>query len=122
MVCDVVTLQHLTLDEARYALAEVARVMKSDGVFFSYRLSDHSVMYGASDQRWLDVATVANIRNAALPLAGNGPTGFWSPTLVRAMYAEAGLETTCIERIGHTYANGAYVEYLAIQAVVLSKG
>lgn len=38
------------------------------------------------------------------------------------MYAEAGLETASIERIGRTYANGAYVEYLAIVGVATLKG
>lgn len=73
---DVVTLQHLTLDDARVALCEISRVMKSDGAFFSYRLSDHSAMFAASGQQWLDVATLGDITNPALPLAGNGPTSF----------------------------------------------
>ena len=44
-VVDVVSLQHLTLDDSYPALQEIRRVLKPEGTFFSYRLSDHSVMY-----------------------------------------------------------------------------
>lgn len=44
-VVDVVSLQHINLDDSRLALQEIWRVLKPRGVFFSYRLSDHSIMY-----------------------------------------------------------------------------
>jgi len=45
VVVDVVSLQHLDLNDSHLALQEVYRVLKQEGSFFSYRLSDHSVMY-----------------------------------------------------------------------------
>ncbi len=111
---DVVSLQHLDLASSASALAEVARVLKPHGVFFSYRLSDNSDMWKADAER-TDTATLANIPNG-FPLANNGPTSFWNPVLARQVYAAAGLKLTSWERIGRTYAEGAFVEYLALTA------
>ena len=47
-VVDIVSLQHINLEDTRLALNEVYRVLKPNGNFFSYRLSDHSVMYDNS--------------------------------------------------------------------------
>ena len=73
-------------------------------------------MYEHSGGGRIDAATVDNIADVSLPLANNGPTTFGSPALVRLMFQEAGLEVETIERVGRTYSNGAYVEYLAISA------
>lgn len=109
-----VSLQHLNLDDSHLALQEVHRILKQDGAFFSYRLSDHSVMYDHSGGGVIDAATVDNIADPTQPLANNGPTTFWSPALTRMMYSKANLSVEVIERIGRTYFSGAYVEYLAI--------
>jgi ubiquinone/menaquinone biosynthesis C-methylase UbiE len=113
-VIDVVSLQHLNLNDSHLALQEVYRVLKQDGAFFSYRLSDHSVMYEHSGGGRIDAATVDNIADTTQPLANNGPVGFWSPTLTHLMYQKASLGVDAIERIGRTYSSGSYVEYLAI--------
>lgn len=115
VVVDVVSLQHLSMSASRQALSELARVLKPGGEFFSYRLSDHSLMFSRENE-WIDFATLSNINNSALPLANNGPIAFWSPTLAKQEYGHAGLELRVLERIGRTYADGAYVEYLAIRA------
>jgi len=115
-VVDVVSLQSINLEDSHLALQEIYRVLKPGGVFFSYRLSDHSVMYEHSGGGRIDAATVDNIVDTTLPLANNGPSSFWSPALARLQYQQAGLEIETIERVGRTYSNGAYVEYLAIQA------
>ena len=112
----VVSLQHINLDDSRLALQEVCRVLKPGGAFFSYRLSDHSVMYEHSGGERIDAVTVDNIVDASLPLANNGPVSFASPALARLMYQEAGLKVEAIERVGRTYPTGAYLEYLAISA------
>ena len=117
-VVDVVSLQHLNLKDSRLALSEIARVLKPRGAFFSYRLSDASVMYQSSGGNWIDAATVDNIADPSMPLCNNGPTSFWSSGLARAIYLEIGLDLLSVERQGRTYENGAkYVEYLAITAV-----
>ena len=118
-VVDVVSLQHINLEDSRPTLREISRVLKPEGAFFSYRLSDHSVMYENSGGRRIDAATVDNIADVSMPLANNGPTTFWSPALVRLMYYEAGLKVEAIERVGRTYSNGAFVEYLAIVGIII---
>lgn len=114
-VVDVVSLQHLNLKDSRSALSEIARVLKPGGAFFSYRLSDASVMYQSSGGNWLDAVTVDNIADPSMPLFNNGPTSFWSPGIARGIYLEIGLDLLSVEQQGRTYENGAkYVEYLVI--------
>ncbi len=116
-VVDIVSLQHLNLRDSRLALSEIARVLKPGSAFFSYRLSDASVMYQSSGGNWIDAVTVDNIADHSMPLFNNGPTSFWSPGLVREIYREIGLDLLSVERQGRTYENGAmYVEYLSITA------
>lgn len=49
-------------------------------------------------------------------LTNNGPIAFWSPALAVLAYADAGMEIQSCERVGRTYANGTYGEYLALTA------
>lgn len=114
VVVDVVSLQHINLNDSRLALDEIARILKLGGAFFSYRLSDHSVMYENGGGERTDAATLDNIFNDAMPLSNNGPITFWSPALTRLMYRESGLGVETIERVGRTYESGVFVEYLAI--------
>ncbi len=111
-VVDVVSLQHLNLADSAIALAEIVRVLKPDGAFFSYRLSDHSVMYETG--RRIDSATLENISDTRMPLANNGPISFWPPVMAREMYSKVGLAVESVERISRTYANGMFVEYLSL--------
>ncbi len=113
-VVDVVSLQHINLEDSHLALQEIRRVLKVRGSVFSYRLSDHSVMYEQSGGVRIDAATVNNISDTTQPLADNGPVSFWSPALTHLMYQKASLRVDSIERVGRTYADGSYVEYLAI--------
>jgi SAM-dependent methyltransferase len=116
-VVDVVSLLTLNLKDSRLALSEIARVLKPGGAFFSYRLSDASVMYQSSGGNWIDAVTVDNIADSSMPLSDNGPMSFWSPSLARVMYSEIGLDLVSVERQGRTYENGGkYVEYLVITA------
>lgn len=117
VVVDIVSLQHLNLEDSSLALQEIRRVLKQGGAFFSYRLSDHSVMYEHSAGKWIDAATVDNIADDTLPLANNGPITFWSPSLARMMYTKANIAIEEIERMGRTYSTGSYVEYLAITGI-----
>jgi SAM-dependent methyltransferase len=114
-VVDIVSLQHLDLNASSTTLQEIRRVLKRGGKFFSYRLSDHSVMY-ASESSFVDAVTLSNISNPEMPLANNGPVSFWSPGLVKRLYSESGLTVETIERVARTYPSGKLVEYLAISA------
>lgn len=114
IIADVVSLQHLNLADSKLALSEIIRVMKPGSEFFSYRLSDHSIMFDAGNR--VDSATLENISDTKMPLSGSGPISFWSPNLCYEMYGTAGLQIKSIERVGRTYSNGMFVEYLAIQS------
>jgi SAM-dependent methyltransferase len=114
-ICDVVSLQHTSIDGSRKALAEIYRCLKPGGCFFSYRLSDASVMYRRSGGVFIDAVTVDNIADPAMPLANNGQTSFWSPDLAREIFHECGLSLKAIERHGRVaHGSGYYVEYLAL--------
>jgi ubiquinone/menaquinone biosynthesis C-methylase UbiE len=114
-VVDVVSLQGLNLDDCALVLREVGRVLRPSGAFFSYRLSDRSSISNAGLR--MDRATLENITDESLPLANNGPLSFWSPELARDMYDRAGFSLQSVERVGRTYANGAFVEYLKLVGV-----
>jgi ubiquinone/menaquinone biosynthesis C-methylase UbiE len=115
VVVDVVSLQHLDLRSSRQALGEIARVLKPGGTLFSYRLSDQSAMRDAGPR--VDEVTLSDITQAGMPLAHNGATSFWSPAIAQQLYALAGLTVDAVERVGRTYANGMFVEYLSIVGV-----
>lgn len=116
-VVDVVTLQHLNLADSVSALAEVFRVLKPGGQFFSYRASDRCSMFLNSGGNFVDAVTVDNVANTAMPLHNNGPMSFWGPALARQMLLAQAFEPGSIERHARTYGNGTcIVEYLAITA------
>jgi hypothetical protein len=73
-------------------------------------------MYSVEDQ-FIDDLTLSNISDPRMPLTNNGPTSFWSPGLIRKIYGEQGFSIEKLERIGTTYSNGNFVEYLSISAV-----
>lgn len=117
IVIDVVSMQHMDLSTSRKALKEINRVLKSEGLFYSYRLSDHSVMYFNNGSNKLDCATIENIALNDQPLSNNGIISFWSPNLVLHEYGLANLNVESVERNTRTYAGGLYnVEYLSIIA------
>ena len=111
---DVVSLQHLSLNDAKLAIGEITGVLKPRGEFFSYRLSNHSLQFTDLSQAKVDVATLLNIDDVTMPLANNGPIAFWSPSLAGMVYEEVGMKLLTCERVGRTYSNGQYVEYLPL--------
>ena len=116
-VIDIVSMQHIDLKTSERALSEIYRVLKPEGKFFSYRLSDHSVMYGQHGCKAIDAATVSDIA-LGMPLAGNGVSSFWSPSLAKLKYHEAGLNVVSVDTCSRSYSSGLYyVEYLAIIAM-----
>jgi ubiquinone/menaquinone biosynthesis C-methylase UbiE len=114
-VVDVVSLQGLNLADSALVLREVGRVLRPSGAFFSYRLSDRSSISTAGLR--IDRVTLENVTDASLPLANNGPLSFWSPEIARDMYNQAGFSLESVERVGRTYPNGAFVEYLKLVGI-----
>ena len=114
-VCDVVSLQHTSIAGSRKALAEIYRCLKPGGRFFSYRLSDASIMYHRSGGAFIDAVTVDNIADPTMPLANNGQTSFWSPDLAQEIFHECDFSLKAVERHGRVaHGSGHYVEYLAL--------
>jgi hypothetical protein len=70
----------------------------------------------SNEELFVDDVTLSNISNPEMPLANNGPVSFWSPGLLRKLYGEAGFTLESIERVGRTYSNGKFVEYLVVSA------
>lgn len=116
-IIDIVSLQHLNLEETSLALKEISRVLKPKGSFFSYRLSDKTSFYRAMkhDEKWVDSATVASIPNI-YPLGDNGPTGFWNEDQAISRYSEYGLVIEEITYVSRSYANGHEVVYMEISS------
>ena len=115
-VVDVVSLQHINLKDSEKALFEINRILKKGGRFFSYRLSDQSIMFKENVGELVDSATLLNIE-PPMPLSNNGPMSFWSIDLANSMYKKANLEIDSIEKVKRTYAEGHVVEYLCISSV-----
>lgn len=117
-VVDIVSMQHIDLNDSRIALKEVNRVLKKKGKFFSYRLSDHSAMYLSGGGQRIDAVTLDNISDDSMPLNNNKTISFWSPERVVEEYTNADFSVEEIERYTRTYNNGLIsVEYLAITGV-----
>ena len=116
-VVDIVSLQHLNLQESDSALKEIYRVLKPDGLFFSYRLSDGSCMFNNSGGEYVDAATVDNVYDKKMPLNNNKQMSFWSPSLTKMMYEKENFHIESIEKDTRSYNNNSLlVEYLSIIA------
>lgn len=116
LVFDVVSMQHLTLEQHRKAFQEAFRVLKPGGKFFSYHLGDNSVSYLKSTSAKIDSCTIENI-DEGLPLQNNGQTCFLSTDKAIAMLQETEFTAINIEKITRTYLNQSQqLEYLVISA------
>ena len=115
IVVDVVSLQHIDIKTSLTALKEINRVLKQGGLFFSYRLSDHSCIYMNGGGAFIDAYTKDNIDDINMPLNNNRTMTFWGIGTVKENYAVVGLTIENIERYTRTYNNGlTSIEYLFI--------
>ncbi|WP_417357682.1 class I SAM-dependent methyltransferase [Gallaecimonas pentaromativorans] len=114
-IVDVVSMQHLTLEQHRKALAEVQRCLKPGGQFFSFHLGQGSSAFAADAPR-LDEVTLADIP-AGYPLAGNGQTAFLSANGFKNLACDAGLADVTVDTLVRSYGQQAqHVEYLVLTA------
>ncbi len=114
-VIDVVSLQHTHLADKQRALAEVHRVLKKEGKFFSYHLGNQSNNFNPDIDEMIDRCTVRNIKNSAMPLANNGVMSFLDRPTTLELWGKVGFRSIGIENVFKSYAEGAQrIEYLAI--------
>jgi SAM-dependent methyltransferase len=116
-VVDVVSLQHLDLAGHAAALAEVARILRPGGRFFSFHLGAGSFSFLNGGGRLLDRCTIHDIVNDRAPLAHNGPTCFLDAATALELLGRAGLGETTVEKVIKTYEQTAIaIEYLVLDA------
>jgi ubiquinone/menaquinone biosynthesis C-methylase UbiE len=117
IVLDIVSLQHLPLKGHRLAFAEIRRVLRCGGKFFSYHLGIESYSFEHGGGRLVDPLTVDNISNPAAPLSGNGITCFLDEDTSTSLLREAGFEDVKIEDVIKSYHRRTmHIQYLALEA------
>ena len=109
------------LDETGFArfAAELARVLKRAGRFFSYTPSKASDAFkDPGPSKRIDTSTLDGIHRETSPYHGNlYPFRFASPEDITQTMSQNGLRISSLERIGRTYRNGQeYFEFLSYVA------
>ncbi len=102
IVFDVVSMQHLTLNQHQQALAEAKRVLKKGGLYFSYHLGDNEFIRQAATS--LDGYTIDNIP-VGYPLAGNGQTCLLPAEAYQDLLEQAGFMLQSLETVTRSYDN-----------------
>lgn len=120
-VLDVFSSYCMNLEAYRTLLAEVLRILKSGGTFFSYfpsKESDTYKRYVSNGMSTIDVDTMNGIQDSQSPFCGQAyPFRFMSQEDVRTLVSEVGLTLTRLETTGRTYDNGnEYFEWLVFEA------
>ena len=116
-VVDVVSLQHLDIQGHAKALAQIARVLKPGGRFFSFHLGQESYPFFHSNTAKLDPFTVAGIQNPQSPYHGVGVTCFISAEQYSMTLKETEFDNVTVEKITRTYGSpDKKVEYLSVEA------
>ena len=114
IVVDVLSLEHVSIEETSVCLREFSRVLKNQGHFFSYRLGDRSSIFLNTPESKLDHQTIANVSTPGRPFHNNGKISFWSPGVALDLLAKHELKVESIEIFTRTYPNNEFVEYLSI--------
>ena len=116
VVVDVLSLEHESMAPAEKSIKEIGRLLRDEGLFFSFRLGDKSSIFVNSSDSKIDIRTLANISSPNEPYNNNGPILFSSTEYCEGLFSQANLRISKFETLSRTYENGAFVEYLAIQA------
>lgn len=114
VIFDVVSMQHLTMEQHRLAIAEVRRCLKPDGWFFSYHLAHHAEIAAAATL--IDAYTVDDIPKG-FPLAGNGQTCLIGLEAWQRLIEESGFRNLSLETVRRSYQQRQfYLDYLICAA------
>ncbi len=105
VVCDVFSSNCLVERDFRVCLSEVRRVLRPNGLYFSYTPSAASDAFeDHAPAKKLDEWTLDGVRRPTSPFAGNHyPFRFTTPERYRSLLVEAGLEVDYLETVGRTY-------------------
>lgn len=110
VIFDVVSMQHLTIEQHQQAFQEVRRCLKQDGWFFSYHLAYNNEI--AAVASLLDEFTVKDIPGG-FPLAGNGQTCLISLKQWKIMLESCCFRNLSLETVKRSYGQQTfYLEYL----------
>ncbi|MBI4138600.1 class I SAM-dependent methyltransferase [Candidatus Uhrbacteria bacterium] len=116
-IVDVVSMQHVHLEDHVHAYTEAHRCLKRGGHFFQWHVSDNSTSFKESGGIQIDECTVDDVKNPHVPLHGNGLMCFLNKKKAGTLLTESGFSNILTEVYGRTYNNGAYIEYLSITAM-----
>ncbi len=101
VVIDCATIQHLTFRDHKKAYAEINRVLKLGGYFWSFHIAKGSWGYGTSNL--IDYETFDNLSEG--PLANVGITCMLSADDLENLLLRSGFEINSIENNIRTYEN-----------------
>ncbi|MBU0496501.1 MAG: class I SAM-dependent methyltransferase [Candidatus Thermoplasmatota archaeon] len=117
LIFDIVSMQHMDLEDHLKSYVEIFRCLKKDGLFFQWHLGDRSISFVESGGNLVDKLTVDNIYNDSVPLSNNGLVCFLSPAEARNLLSIAGFSNIDVESSTRTYINMTQtIEYLEISA------
>ena len=118
-VVDVFSANCLELADFRTCLAEVARVLKPGGLFFSYAPGKNSGAFqNHAPATLIDDSTLDGIHRSDSPYTGNHyPFRFVTSEEYRSLLAEAGLELTRAETVLRSYGQQReHFEHVVVDA------
>ena len=117
VIADILTVEHTDIRGHHEAFAEIFRVLKPGGRFFSWHLGSKSANFTHGGGNKLDRYTVDNTPNTDVPYSNNGITCFLTVPLARRLLTSAGFVDINIERVTRSYKKlKQEVEYFAISA------
>ena len=122
VVIDVFSSNCLCHSDYLLFLAEVYRVLKPGGTYFSYTPSKRSDAYtNPGTSKFLDSYTLDGIRRPSSPFTGNiYPFRFMHKEEAESILIEASFSVDYIETVSRTYHRGAEIfEFLVVEAKIL---
>jgi len=116
-VIDILSLEHVPFSKQGIVYAEVMRVLKPQGKFFSYQLGEKSFSFKNGGGKIIERFTVDAITNPGAPFAGNGLTCFPNEKAVQGILNKSGFKNINIENVLKTYQSRKInIQFLVVKA------
>lgn len=116
-VVDVVTMQHIPFSQHFQVYAEIERVLKKGGRFFSYHQGSKSFLYRNGGGKIIGKFTIDDVRNPKAPLRRVGVYCFPTEKAIEEMLVKTGFRNISIENVIKTYNHRQIkIQYLVIKA------